>query len=112
MMHANSEDSQSDEFLFFFVKSTFPHAGQREKKSFLSFFHAGITFFHAGITFFHAGITFLHARLTFFRAGDNLSVEEKFQDRQNFDMLYINVLVPRWRGVFLTYLELSTSNNK
>jgi hypothetical protein len=29
----------------FFVKSTFPHAGQREKKS---FFHAGITFFHAG----------------------------------------------------------------
>jgi hypothetical protein len=45
--------------MIFFVKSTFPHAGQREKKS---FFHAGITFFHAGITFFHAGITFFHAR--------------------------------------------------
>jgi hypothetical protein len=40
------------------------------------------------------------------------SVEEKFRDKQNFDMLHINVLVPRWRGVFLTYLELSTSNNK
>jgi hypothetical protein len=38
----------------FFDKSTFPHAGQREKKA---FFHAEITFFHAGITFFHAGIT-------------------------------------------------------
>jgi hypothetical protein len=48
----------------------------------------------------------------FFHAGDNLSVEEKFRDKQDFDMLYINVLVPRWRGVFLTYLELSTSNNK
>jgi hypothetical protein len=35
----------------FFAKSTFFHAGQREKKS---FFHAEITFFHAGITFFHA----------------------------------------------------------
>jgi hypothetical protein len=51
----------------FFVKSTFPHAGQREKKS---FFHAGITFFHAGITFFYAGITFFHARITFFHAGE------------------------------------------
>jgi hypothetical protein len=35
----------------FFAKSTFFHAGQREKKS---FFLAEITFFHAGITFFHA----------------------------------------------------------
>jgi hypothetical protein len=33
-----------------FAKSTFFHAGQREKKY---FFHAEITFFHAGITFFH-----------------------------------------------------------
>jgi hypothetical protein len=37
--------------LLFFAKSTFFHAGQREKKS---FFHAEITFFHAEITFFHA----------------------------------------------------------
>jgi hypothetical protein len=37
--------------LLFFAKSTFFHAGQREKKY---FFHAEITFFHAGITFFHA----------------------------------------------------------
>jgi hypothetical protein len=100
----------------FFVKSTFPHAGQREKKSFfhseITFFHTGVTFFHAGITFFHAGITFLHARITFFQAGDNLSIEEKFRDKQNFDMLYINVLVLRWRGVFLTFLEFSTSSNK
>jgi hypothetical protein len=36
----------------FFAKSTFFHAGQREKKS---FFPVEITFFHAGITFFHAG---------------------------------------------------------
>jgi hypothetical protein len=36
---------------FFFSKSTFFHAGQREKKV---FFHAEITFFHAVITFFHA----------------------------------------------------------
>jgi hypothetical protein len=40
----------------FFAKSTFFHAGQREKKS----------FFNAEITFFHAGITFFHARLLFF----------------------------------------------
>jgi hypothetical protein len=39
----------------FLAKSTFFHAGQREKKY---FFYAEITFFHAGITFFHAGITF------------------------------------------------------
>jgi hypothetical protein len=51
--------------LLFFAKSTFLHAGQREKKS---FFHAEITFFHAGITFFHAGITFFHAGITFFHA--------------------------------------------
>jgi hypothetical protein len=44
----------------FLDKSTFPHAGQREKKS----------FFLAEITLFHAGITFLHARITFFHAGD------------------------------------------
>jgi hypothetical protein len=42
----------------FFAKSTFFHAGQREKKYFS---HAEITFFHAEITFFHAGITFFHA---------------------------------------------------
>jgi hypothetical protein len=35
----------------FFAKSTFFHAGKREKNS---FFHAEITFFHFGITFFHA----------------------------------------------------------
>jgi hypothetical protein len=34
------------------------------------------------------------------------SVEEKFRDKQNFDMFYINVLIPRWMGIFLTYLEL------
>jgi hypothetical protein len=59
---------------FFFDKSTFPHAGQREKKS---FFHAAITFFHTGITFFHAGITFLHARITFFYAGYTFLVLQK-----------------------------------
>jgi hypothetical protein len=41
---------------FFFAKSTFFHAGQREN----------FYFFHAKITFFHAGITFFHARLLFF----------------------------------------------
>jgi hypothetical protein len=61
--------------LLFFDKSTFPHAGQREKKS---FFHAAITFFHAGITFFHAGITFLHARIAFFHAGDTFLAWKKF----------------------------------
>jgi hypothetical protein len=72
-----------------FDKLTFPHAGQREKKS---YFHAEITFFHAAITFFftlellfftlellffHAGITFLRARITFFHAGDTFLVLQK-----------------------------------
>jgi hypothetical protein len=38
--------------IVFFAKSTFFHAGQRKKTSFI---HAEITFFHAGITFFLAG---------------------------------------------------------
>jgi hypothetical protein len=42
----------------FFAKSTFFHAGQREKKA---FFHAEISFYHAGITFFLRSITFFHA---------------------------------------------------
>jgi hypothetical protein len=45
------ENKKKRKSKLFFAKSTFFHAGQREKKS---FFHAKITFFHAGITFFHA----------------------------------------------------------
>jgi hypothetical protein len=45
-------DRFQDKKKFFFAKSTFFHAVQREKKY---FFHAEITFFHARATFFHAG---------------------------------------------------------
>jgi hypothetical protein len=77
----------------FFAKSTFFHAGQREKKS---FFHAGITFFHAAAssvkksdssvkksnlsvkkssssmkksTFFHAREKVMKSRIWMFRGG-------------------------------------------
>jgi hypothetical protein len=38
----------------FFAKSTFFHAGKREKKYFV---HAETTFFQAGITFFHSAMS-------------------------------------------------------
>jgi hypothetical protein len=44
---------------FFFDKSTFSHAGQREKNTFS---HAGrLLFFTLGSIFIHAAITFSHA---------------------------------------------------
>jgi hypothetical protein len=72
----------------FFVKSTFPHAGQRENKS---FFHAGITFFHAGITFFSRWNYFLSCWNYFFHAGIT------FFSRWNYFFSRWNNFFSRWR---------------
>jgi hypothetical protein len=49
---------------FFFEKSTFSHAGQREK---YTFFPAAATFFTLGLLLFMLGLFFLTVQLLFFK---------------------------------------------
>jgi hypothetical protein len=87
------------EINLFFAKSTFFHAGQREKKS---FFHAEITFFHA------AASSMKKSDSSVKKSSANVkksSRSGKIHEKPDLD-------VPRWMGAHLTYLELSAGKDK
>jgi hypothetical protein len=100
---------------YFFAKSTFFHAGQREKKS---FFHAKITFFQVGITFFHAAASSVKKNDLSVKKSDSSvkkssSSEKKctfFHAREK--VIKSRICIPRWMGAHLTYLELSAGKDK
>jgi hypothetical protein len=71
--------------IFCFAKSTFFHAGEREKKY---FFHAVITFFHAGISFFHAAASSVKKSRPFATIRVERSRKMKCQEKHIFILKY------------------------